>query len=153
MGQIPAHGCTVPNGMCSTRSQPIDGYVVTNELGLVTANSSSFRTQNAAQNQMHTQEAINILSQQAAALGANAVLGMHIDFKQLGERNAFSIVQVTGMACTVGPDPHRPPTSQAQQPPPQQPCSAAPLPPDHYAPSAPPPAGGAMAPPPVPPRQ
>lgn len=41
--------------------------------------------------------------EEALSLGANALLGVDIDYESVGEKNAMLLVSVTGTAAVIGP--------------------------------------------------
>lgn len=109
MGNIPPSVKTVStlyqtsHGLISvsTRSEPIAGYVVTKECGLVFATSSSYTS--PAEHDVKVQEAMGLLSNQAGALGANAVLALNMEVKDLhgNGKHHMAQVQMYGTAVVV----------------------------------------------------
>ena len=107
MGNTHATSLSVPciaqnNVTVSTRSEPIHGFVVRKECGIVVGNSRVFTSttlEKENQQELFLQEAIQAMSQQAAALGANAVFGMSIDIRLRSQ--GHSVLQVSGTACVV----------------------------------------------------
>jgi Putative heavy-metal-binding len=87
----------------STRSEPIAGQRVIQELAIVFSNSQSFtRGSGPAGEALCYQEAFQLLGLKCAALGGNAVLGTHVEVKQLfGDGGSFMVVICTGTACIV----------------------------------------------------
>jgi hypothetical protein len=106
MGNVPPHGFSLPTQVgrvtVSTRSDPLGGFAVQREVGIVFGNSRAYNSrEQGAGPQTHLAEAVNMMVAEAEKLGANAVLSVHVEVKEYGQN--FSICQVYGTACQVGP--------------------------------------------------
>jgi hypothetical protein len=105
MGQIPSSAYTVGNNIgsvtLSTRSEPLPGYMVGQELGLTFANSLTYNVRDTQLGQQRLNEAMGLLAAEAQRLGANGVLGMHVEFKEIGQ--AFAVAAVYGTAVRIVP--------------------------------------------------
>ena len=98
--------------MILTTTNSIEGFKIANYLGIVTGVSMKMRdiTAFAGKSKQSSQmeEALNELKEKAfqqlqtnaKALGANAVVGIHIDFEPVGQGFYFG-VSVTGTAVKV----------------------------------------------------
>ena len=84
----------------STRSEPIVGFHVIKECGMVFANSQSYGV-NEDSNK-YLVEAISLLVNQAAAQGANAVLSVAIEVKVIAQGGRAQVT-VYGTAVVVAP--------------------------------------------------
>lgn len=99
---LPTHvsGITV-----STRSNPVDGYVVERDVGIAIGNSRSFQITAHSDREADEVNAINeamaMASQTCRDLGGNAILALSIEIKQFGQHGSLIVVQVTGTACVV----------------------------------------------------
>ena len=85
----------------STRTEPIQGYQVQRELGIVFGNSQAYNNRNQNEAAARLAEAMKMMSNEAQRLGANSVLGTHVEVKEYGK--TFAVCQAYGTACTVGP--------------------------------------------------
>mmetsp|Transcript_39985 Transcript_39985/g.46593 ORF Transcript_39985/g.46593 Transcript_39985/m.46593 type:complete len:107 (+) Transcript_39985:73-393(+) len=105
MGNIPPSSFTVPsqvgNIAISTRSEPLMGYAVTRECGLVFGNSQAYNNRSQGAAAAHLGEAMSMMAAEAQKLGANAVLGVHVEVKEYGRQ--YAVCQAYGTACIVGP--------------------------------------------------
>lgn len=106
MGNVPPSGFTMPTQVgrvtVSTRSEPIGSFSVQREVGLVFGNSRAYNNREQGKGpQVHLTEAINMMVAEAEKLGANAVLSVHVEFKDYGQN--YAICQVYGTASCVGP--------------------------------------------------
>jgi uncharacterized protein YbjQ (UPF0145 family) len=103
MGNFPAKAMSFPHQAggvtVSTRSDPPEGYEVTKDIGIVTANSTSF-TRNGGEKECMMQ-VLNLARQECQKLGGNYVLGVHFEIKQFGDNGAWMVYSLTGMACVV----------------------------------------------------
>jgi uncharacterized protein YbjQ (UPF0145 family) len=91
---------TSSNVTISTRSDPVDGNRVVQELGIVVSNSATF-TRNSGKEMDCYRQAFELLGKQCASLGGNAVLGTHVEIKQFGDGGTWMVVNCTGTACIV----------------------------------------------------
>jgi uncharacterized protein YbjQ (UPF0145 family) len=107
MGNLPATSSHVSNRTSngvkiSTRSEPIAGQRVIQELAIVFSNSQSFtRSSGPEVEAARYREAFELLGLKCAALGGNAVLGTHVEIKQFGDGGGSMVVSCTGTACIV----------------------------------------------------
>lgn len=103
MGNFPAKAMSFPpyagDVAVSTRSDPPDGYVVVQDIGIVTANSTSF-TRNGGEKECMMQ-VLNLARKECQKLGGNYVLGTHFEIKQFGDSGSWMVYSLTGMACVV----------------------------------------------------
>lgn len=107
MGNIPSSAYTIQpqvgNVTISTRSDPLQGFMVVKEVGLVFANSEGYRVVDQQAAKARLAEAMGLASAEAAKLGSNAILSMHLEIKEIGKLSA--ICSVYGTACIVAPIP------------------------------------------------
>ncbi|CUG91472.1 Hypothetical protein, putative [Bodo saltans] len=106
MGNVPPSGFTLPTQIgkvtVSTRSEPIGSFTVQREVGLVFGNSRAYNNRERGIGpHVHLSEALQMMVAEAEKLGANAVLSVHVEFKDYGQN--FAICQVYGTATFVGP--------------------------------------------------
>ena len=101
MGNVPPAQFSIPAMGVSTRSSPIEGYVVAEERGIVFGTSQVFRNQNAQTAVPMLQAAIQMMQAECNRLGGNAVLGMHAEVKDVGQQT--HMYQCYGTACVVRP--------------------------------------------------
>lgn len=105
MGNFPASAYTIASTVgtvsISTRSDPLPGFAVHREVGLVFANSESYSAFDQQKAKTRLAEALSLLSAEATKVGANVVLGMHVEVKEVG--NQLAICSLYGTACVVGP--------------------------------------------------
>jgi uncharacterized protein YbjQ (UPF0145 family) len=103
MGNFPAKVMSFPHHAggvtVSTRSDPPEGYVVMQDIGIVTANSTSFN-RNAGEKECMMQ-VLDLARKECQKLGGNYVLGVHFEIKQFGDSGAWMVYSLTGMACVV----------------------------------------------------
>jgi uncharacterized protein YbjQ (UPF0145 family) len=104
MGNLPANSMSFPHHAgaitVSTRSDPPDDFVVVQDLGIVTANSTSFTRTNGRERECMLQ-VLELARLECQNLGGNCVLGTHFDIKQFGESVTLMVYSLTGMACVV----------------------------------------------------
>ncbi|CUG91473.1 Hypothetical protein, putative [Bodo saltans] len=106
MGNVPPSGFTLPTQVgrvtVSTRSEPIGAFAVQREVGLVFGSSRAYNSQERGTGpQVHINEALQMMVAEAEKLGANAILSVHVEFKDYGQQ--WAICQVYGTATLVGP--------------------------------------------------
>lgn len=105
MGNIPPSSFTVPsqvgNIAVSTRSEPLQGFAVQRELGLVFGNSQAYNNRSQGAAAARLGEAMSMMVAEAQKLGANVVLGVHVEVKEYGQQ--YAVCQAYGTACVVGP--------------------------------------------------
>jgi uncharacterized protein YbjQ (UPF0145 family) len=109
MGNLPASSSHVSNRTSkgvtiSTRSEPIAGQRVIQELAIVFSNSKSFTRAGPEVEAVRSREAFELLGLKCAALGGNAVLGTHVEIKLFGDGGGggeLMMVSCTGTACIV----------------------------------------------------
>ena len=101
MGNVPPAQFSIPAMGVSTRSSPIEGYVVAEERGIVFGTSEKFHNQNAQTAVPMLQQAISMIQAECTRLGGNTVLGMHAEIKDIA--NQGHMYQCYGTACIVRP--------------------------------------------------
>jgi uncharacterized protein YbjQ (UPF0145 family) len=103
MGNFPAKVMSFPHYaggvVVSTRSDPPEGYAVMQDIGIVTANSTSF-TRNGGEKECMMQ-VLDLARKECQKLGGNYVLGVHFEIKQFGDSGSWMVYSLTGMACVV----------------------------------------------------
>jgi hypothetical protein len=103
MGNFPAKAMSFPHHAgtvtVSTRSQPPDGYVVLQDIGIVTANSTSFTRSSGEKECM--MQVLDLARRECSRLGGNYILGTHFEIKQFGDNGSWMVYSLTGMACVV----------------------------------------------------
>ena len=84
----------------STRSDPVGGYCVSKELGIVFGTSAPYSNRaETAHSAQRIAEAMTQMKDEAKRIGGQAVLGVHVEIKEYGQQ--YAIVQCYGTACQI----------------------------------------------------
>jgi hypothetical protein len=120
------------NMTVSTCSEPADGYVVVQDVGIILANSAqSAQSKSGEKEKECMMEVLQVAHQECARLGGNYILGAHFESKQFGEYGEWMCFSLTDMACVIKKKADQMVSSSAQQwPATQLPVATAPVMPE-----------------------